>query len=84
MARDSPVKFARDAANRRLVADVRRSQPAAGQSTEVFAKFENHRAASHAGGLHRGGNSRARAAINADFCLDRLGCSQRNQGEQTC
>ncbi len=64
--RDPLIKLAREAADRRFVADVGRPQPAAGQSADMLPRLDEHHALAHAGGLHGGGGSAGGPTVNDD------------------
>jgi hypothetical protein len=66
------VKLARDAADGRLVADVRLAQSAGAESAQMPAKLGEDDRFAHPGGLHRRCNSGRRAAVDADVGINEL------------
>ena len=73
MFRDAGIEFARDAADGRLVADVRRAEPARTHAAQVPARVHDDRRSAHARDLNGGGNAGRRAAVNANVGLDDFG-----------
>ena len=70
---DSLVEFPRDAADGRLVADVRRAEAARSQTAEVPSEFHDDGGLAHPPGLHRGSDARRGAAVNANVGFNHLG-----------
>ena len=62
----TPIELAGDAANGRLVADIRGAQPAAGQSAQVFARLDQQRRLPHAVHLHGRRHTGRCAAVDDD------------------
>ena len=87
MLSDTLVKFARDSADGRFIADVRRAEPARGHTAQILAELGNDGAPPHARGLHRGHHPARRAAVDAkiggDDCgrLSKLAERQNYEGE---
>ena len=69
---NSMIELARHAADGRLVADVRRAEPAGSQPAEVIAELGDYRRLTHASCLHPGCHAAGRAAIDAQVGLDHL------------
>src|SRR5579884_1032827 len=67
---DAPVKFARNPANGRLVADVRLAQPTGSQPTEMKTKLRDHRFFAEPRRFNRCNHAARSAAINADVAGD--------------
>ena len=67
---DGAVELERDAAERRLVADVRLAESAGGESAYAVRRLHDHRALAEAARLHRGGDSAWRAAVDHDVARD--------------
>ncbi|OQB99637.1 MAG: hypothetical protein BWX80_03624 [Candidatus Hydrogenedentes bacterium ADurb.Bin101] len=75
---DPVVKVAGQAADDRLVARIRKAEPAAGQSAQVFVRRHDHNTFAHFHRLHGGDYRRGSAAVHHHVIGLRFDCHHRN------
>ncbi len=76
--RDAVIKLARDAADGRFVANVRRAESARSHAAEMLAEFGDDRGLAHARRLHGRRHAAGRSAVNAEVGLDDFGGGEKN------